>query len=25
MQGMIKGTKDSYFWKVLYNCLIISK
>lgn len=25
MQGMIKGIKDSYFLKVLYNYLIISK
>ena len=25
MQGMIKGIKDSYFWKVFCNCLIINK
>lgn len=25
MQGMIKGIKDSYFWRVFCNCLIINK
>lgn len=25
MQGMIKGVKDSYFWTVFCNCLIINK